>query len=137
MGGSTSAEPLGLHNKMKFYNIIIFALFSVSQSLTAGNAIQCNLSLHEINDGGKINKKPFLYREHVKSINNLGIDEPSGLNLIAVKLTLEGAIINKKYTTENIGKYIAIQCDGALVSKARIMSVSEDEFLFTTNYLTP
>lgn len=109
--------------------ILLIILLFASQSLLADDVTRCNFTFHGVDKNGKISKQPYLTHKHV-TVTAKTWHRPTRKERVVVKFTEEGAAINKKYTSKNIGKYAAIYCDGKLLSKARILEVIEDELAF-------
>ena len=110
--------------------ILIISLLISTQHLLAREVTRCQLSFHSVDRKQNIDTKPYLDHRQVKSIESR-LHRPSGKQGVYVTFTEEGARINKAYSEKNIGNYIAIYCDDELLSKPRILGVTEEEVVFT------
>lgn len=113
------------------YSLGIFILFVFASSTQAKDVTDCNLSFHAVSEAGLINEVAYLNSNQIIDIKHKGIDKISSHDLWHLVLSEKGSMINKKFTAENIGRSIAIFCDGALLQKVKIMSVSEGDFVFS------
>jgi len=114
---------------MKYFTFAII-LFIFPQLVVAADITQCHFTFHGVNANNEINDQPYLNHTHVIAIENR-IDQPTGQERIYVNFNKNGAEINEKYTQKNIGKYIAIFCNGKLLSKPRILDIIKNEVLFS------
>lgn len=112
------------------YLTLVLTLLLAPPLLQARDITQCLLSFHGVNANNQIDPKPYLDASHIKKIETQ-LHQQSGKQAVYVTFTAEGARINKTYTEKNIGKSIAIYCDGELLSKPRIFDITESEVVFT------
>ena len=105
------------------YKIVISTFLVFFATVTyAKDVTKCQLSFHAISKDKIIAEKPYLTHSDVVSIN-VRYDRPSGGNVMEIRFTEKGAKINEEYSEKNIGKTIAMFCDGELLSSPVIRGV--------------
>ena len=112
---------------------LVLAVFVAATVLMAGNAqalSDCQLHVYAVDDQGHLAASYALGPEHVQSIEpfDSGV---LGEELWHVTLTPEGADINSQFSAEQIGRQIAILCDGVELVRPSVRGSSHESFVFS------
>ena len=113
---------------------VIFALSAATfagPSFAAPDLSSCEMSVYQVNAEHSTLGAEILAPDQVISIARFQTDFPSEVAW-QVKLTSSGTASNSRYTSKNVGKKIAILCNGEEVARPTIVAPSGATFVFTT-----
>jgi preprotein translocase subunit SecD len=87
----------------------------------------CPLSIHPVDSSGKASSFSIVRSEHVKAFG-AGRVHIEGELAVMIYLNAEGDRRMLRYTTENVGKSLSVQCDGDETSRPTILEPFSSPF---------
>ena len=94
---------------------------------------RCKVSVFHLNEMGALGSEPVLGPEHIQKVEPfkdvVGEAFPE-ITQWLVTLNAKGAEISRSYTARNLGRKVAVLCDGREVSRPVIRSVLRDQLVF-------
>lgn len=114
---------------MKFTFFLLLVFFS-PQIVNAKDISQCQFSFHAVDSNGNIDSQPYLTPDEIL-LTEKRYSRQLKKEVMYIKFTEKGSVINNNYTTLNIGKYFAVFCNDTLFFKPRILEPTYDEAVFT------
>jgi len=98
-------------------------------SFAAQPAVDCKLSLHAPGaTPSSLGKQIVGSDQVVSAVYGQSSFVPGG-TVLEVRLTASGAAANRDFSTRNIGKKIAVLCDGKVIAQPRIAGPSGATFV--------